>query len=439
MTAIRAILTPKRFKNTWLRAGNGEGKSFDEIRSLAMSASHHRFQSFLPRAALMLCALLVGLLIFDLFFILFPSRLPPLVQVMALRGPWGDQVRLYNGMVRRHRDRFALKGNDFTIRHHPEFPDHRVKTVAVPGMDLWLRDTQADTVEATTVFLGDSFTFGYGIPETDRFTSVIARDLQWNTLNTGVPWYGAYDAWKTLEQILQTKRPSRAVYFLYANDLSDDLQTDRNLKMGRLTPGQENILGPAQPSEQKESLTKRFRSFLSHWSTAYELCKMLTHQGDYKSITRQMVSFPTAHGQQILTPAFLFNSDHDYSLDHTEGLQRLQFNLTALHRLAKAHGVTLWVIYLPSREQVYFKSDLFNEEARRHPMDHAPASLVSHTQDALRKWATREKVAFYDLTTDLQSLREEQPLFFHYDRHFNIAGHQAVARLITNFLKRRGA
>src|SRR5690349_11271827 len=103
-------------------------------------------------------AVLLAVLVFDAFFLFFPARIPPFIQVMSLRGPWGEQIKTYNSLLRPHRGSFALRERRAAISDHPEFPDHEIRIQKVPDTDLWVRD--ADPVPPFDItFLGDSFTF----------------------------------------------------------------------------------------------------------------------------------------------------------------------------------------------------------------------------------------------------------------------------------------
>ncbi|MBI1883166.1 MAG: SGNH/GDSL hydrolase family protein [Chlamydiae bacterium] len=78
--------------------------------------------------------------------------------------------------------------------------------------------------ELRVVFLGDSFTWGYGVQEEERFSSILARKHpEWDILNFGMPGYGTDQAYLVWKMIAARYRPDIVVLTIYKNDFFDNV------------------------------------------------------------------------------------------------------------------------------------------------------------------------------------------------------------------------
>lgn len=83
-------------------------------------------------------------------------------------------------------------------------------------------------------FLGDSFTWGMGVREEQRFTNLVEKtNANWETLNFGVPGYGTDQAFLLWHRMTKRYGPDLVVLTIYQNDYSDNLHSVRS---GRAKP-----------------------------------------------------------------------------------------------------------------------------------------------------------------------------------------------------------
>jgi lysophospholipase L1-like esterase len=367
--------------------------------------------------------------LFDLFFVLFPERIPPFIQVMSLRGPWGEQISTYNGILRHHRYSFALKETRNEIRRHPEFPDHDIETRRVPSLDLWVRDSQPSPPFDAVAF-GDSFTFGYGVREDQTFVALLERMNGLNILNTGIPSLSSGQVLDMISRDFGWVKAGAYIYFLYANDISDEV----GIKRARSDVTKALPMPNPTPKETALPWPKGLTSKLSRWSVSYELLKQLLNVGDYKTYTSTSLFYNTRGGKLLLKPQFLTTADHDFSSAHAEGVQIVEDDLKEMQRTAARQHRDFFVVYVPSREQVYYTEDF---DKKLPPQEgHAPAELVTHAQAELKEFCDQKGITFFDLTPELQERRDTQPLYFNYDRHLSVAGHLAVAQILQPKIRR---
>lgn len=110
--------------------------------------------------------------------------------------------------------RFSFAGTDYVME---------VRTNSLGFRDQEGEAEAPDT--ETVVFLGDSFTFGFGVDLDQRFDEVLAQKLnetEYRLINLGTPAWGTLQATRYLLDRLQEFDPDIVVLTFCANDPSDD-------------------------------------------------------------------------------------------------------------------------------------------------------------------------------------------------------------------------
>lgn len=81
--------------------------------------------------------------------------------------------------------------------------------------------------------IGDSFTYGWGVELKDAFWGIFNKQLstlapskKW--VNTGFPSYSTGHCLKTLERLDDKNHVSKAIYFMFYNDIFDNVRSDKN-------------------------------------------------------------------------------------------------------------------------------------------------------------------------------------------------------------------
>ena len=78
------------------------------------------------------------------------------------------------------------------------------------------------------LFLGDSFTWGYGVGDHDRFTDLLERHLPgWEVFNEGVSGYGTDQELLVLEQTVDDVAPDLVGLIFCGNDTEDNSTNNR--------------------------------------------------------------------------------------------------------------------------------------------------------------------------------------------------------------------
>ncbi len=135
------------------------------------------------------------------------------------------------------------------------------------------RGHRAPAVEGDpeVIFLGDSFTFGWGLADDETFASIACRSLEISCANLGAPGTGTGQQVERLERFLQTWdwRPREVKLFLFAmtdnfsagNDLADNV--DRERRRARASEARVPERAGARPGVLERALGLR-RTLLAH-------------------------------------------------------------------------------------------------------------------------------------------------------------------------------
>lgn len=89
-----------------------------------------------------------------------------------------------------------------------------------------LRDVEPGTkTKPRILFLGDSFTWGWGIEDHERYTSLLQQKFPHHQLiNAGITGYGTLQELYLLQALQADIKPDRVVLQLYNNDFEDNLE-----------------------------------------------------------------------------------------------------------------------------------------------------------------------------------------------------------------------
>lgn len=83
-------------------------------------------------------------------------------------------------------------------------------------------------------FLGDSFTWGMGVREEERFTNLVAAaNPEWESLNFGLPGYGTDQSLLLWQHIAHRYQPDLVILTIYQNDYVDNMYV---VRYGRRKP-----------------------------------------------------------------------------------------------------------------------------------------------------------------------------------------------------------
>ena len=248
--------------------------------------------------------------------------------------------------------------------------------------------------EARVAFLGDSFTFGVWVEESETFPSLIEERLDVPVLNLGQQSFYVEQYAMVLDWLLARHAPEVIVAAIFPNDLTAEMTADDFAHFYERFGWNEY-----------ESMPWRERSM------AFGLAKLLRPRSP---MPPALDSGRTELGLMLFReagahPGYL----KDGMAAHVEQV------VTGMIERAEARGVDVIVALLPSKESTYVGDydKLFGGEY----LENEWAGYQSLAQAARQAGAV-----VVDLTDDFRAHASER-LYFEYDAHFNAAGQALTA------------
>tara|TARA_B110000858_G_scaffold107267_1_gene122680 strand:- start:4773 stop:6167 length:1395 start_codon:yes stop_codon:yes gene_type:complete len=96
---------------------------------------------------------------------------------------------------------------------------------------IGLRDSEKSLSKPEVIFIGDSFTMGWGVNQSEIFTSIVRKKLNIKTLNAGISSYGTARELEILKRV-DTSNATHLIIQYCLNDLSENQSyIDNNKKI----------------------------------------------------------------------------------------------------------------------------------------------------------------------------------------------------------------
>lgn len=247
--------------------------------------------------------------------------------------------------------------------------------------------------EGRVAFLGDSFTFGVWVEETETFPALIGKALKAPVLNLGQQSFYVEQYAMVLDWLLARHAPEVVVTAIFPNDLTAEMTADDFAHF------YERFGWDAYRSMP---LTER--------SMVYGLAKLLRPKNPAPSA---LDSGRTELGLMLFREA----GAHPGYLEQGMAVHVEQV-VTGIVEQANARGVRVVLALLPSKESTYVE-----DYERIFGGDYLENERVGY--ERLAQAAQQAGAVVVDLTGVFREHASER-LYFEYDAHFNAAG-QALA------------
>lgn len=174
------------------------------------------------RAALIVLGTVLGLVVAEVVFTLFPHLLPAPV---LLRHGWKY------GSIQETDEVFRMRyppGLDVLVKDHPDFTfSVRTRSLGFPGMGF--RDDGIDP-PVYGVVVGDSHTWGFGVEQDEMFTELLEKTTSRDFVNLARTGDSSIELLRILESFGVVLNPKVAVWAFYENDLRGSQQFETRLR-----------------------------------------------------------------------------------------------------------------------------------------------------------------------------------------------------------------
>jgi len=385
--------------------------------------------------------LLLGCLVAELFLRVFADSLLP-AEVHELAGLAGDAtprqakaqgvgVRVIRGQPIIVADepyvgRKLLPGMDVIITQ-PDY-EYRVRTIPLGTTGIGVRREDPLTDHPFAVAVGDSFTFGHGVPVESCWVEQLRGLTGQDVVNLSMPNCGPQQYTRMLSKYGVQLNPRVAFWVVFPNDASDVLV----FSQWRQSGVKQGMLTWAHQQEEKEK-----RHSQPPW------LRRLAHHLMLARLSLLYMSRPTAppafHKVKTATLDFVFFDIKEAPPEAAEvrdknsgAWELIEAALAGAQDTCVRHGITLIVVYCPDKSHTYWHL------ARRYRSRPGPVNL-GWIEDRLRAYCRQHAVRFADLTPTFQNRgKAGEQLYFRLDGHWNAAGNALAAQVLDAYLREQG-
>ena len=277
------------------------------------------------------------------------------------------------------------------------------------------------------LFLGDSFTYGFGVNYEDSIPGVIESktDNQYDIINFGVPGYSPLINLYNLKNFLTNNPKSKISKVFYILDLTDP--HDESNRWQKVSNFEQpvlkinNVIEEIEPSFFKKNFrASRYLSYLINKfirNLKYEIKNFnLKNEVDNSQSRKSFwASFTYTNMSQL-------KEDKDYNnlwindLDY--GLKNIEENLIEISKILKKYNSEFFIVIHPWKETIFYGQEAFNWED-------FSAKLCEKTQ--CKKLIN----LFPDIKNEsIENKNWATKFYFINDIHFNIFGNKVYAEKI---------
>jgi hypothetical protein len=351
-----------------------------------------RMQGLLVRLLLIAFGFAFGFIILEVGLRLFPApnRYAYLRQSLAL---WQSDDNLLMHL---------LPNLDVTFTGHPEF------RFALHTNADGLRD-DALTTPQDVVVIGDSFTFGLGVEDSEAYPARLEAISGLRVANLGWAGWNSYVYPAALRRHALTLGARVWVWAFFVNDLPESASAERF------------ITGDGQGYKEQSEAHNLPTFFMQ--SRAVEF---------FASVLRRDLLLPQDAGQpfddgnlQMYVSPYPFYQSDPANTDVQRGWQLTEIAAREIADLANAAGAQVLVVFVPAREHVYW-------DAIHTALPDFDVTQLDGVATRMGEIASANGFGYLNLLDGFHAEADDgDMLYFRTDGHWNAAGHDLAARLIA--------
>ncbi len=276
--------------------------------------------------------------------------------------------------------------------------------------------------QADIVTLGDSYTEGVGVPQNLSYPRQLANLLNRRILNLG---HGSYDSYQypiVLKRYGLTAKPKTVIVSFWCfNDFQNryfywnKANKEKAVSYRKFIDNGDMI--QYRKENRKQLYSKQLFSFIS--TRLLESYKSLWDFGAYRGIS--------INGKKISMPISKYIVGSDEEIESC--LAYLKSVLSELKQMAKKNNFRLIVLYLPMKEEVYYRFI---------------KNLPNETRQNLDWWRTPAIKAIQEMNVEvidftppfIEAAKHQKQIYHTSDVHLNLEGYSLVASTLNTYLKK---
>jgi len=268
------------------------------------------------------------------------------------------------------------------------------------------------------VFLGDSFTYGFGLDYDDSVVGIINKKIDFETINLAVPGYGSSILLYKYKKLLNSNiKPKKVFYLMDITDVYDG--SNRWTKLNDIDIPV--VIDDTFSKEISKTLTYK-KNFKISRLFAYNLNKFF--RNIRKKIKRNYwiqkdEVGPTNLGGFTYTPKQQL-SKNVWKVDYEEGLKKIHKNVRLISSLSKNIGSSFYIVIYPWAETLEYGEKYFSWQKFGVNL----CKQVGCTK-LINAFPDFEKVKN-------ENIKWKKEIYFLLDIHFNKNGNKILANKIIN-------
>jgi hypothetical protein len=311
---------------------------------------------------------------------------------------------MMHGMFKREQFKYNVSNNSHGLRQAevPLVSDHKKPRIA---------------------FMGDSFLWGIGVDDEQRYSEKVAEQSCVESLNFGVSGYGPVQYYLMLDKVIAFRPDLVVLGFTYDNEFEDNVLFERygyykpyaTLKDGKL-----EIAGYPIPNVQKFG-TRSVDLFLWDWLNESVLLKKTMELFQKEDKTR-----PKQQGLKGFNSTLLYRYPSLKPGQRKVADTAIKINkmlLQRIHAKLTQAGIPLVVVGIHSKCELYSPCTAWSSGPADVPLHSKISEIMERMTDELG-------IAFVNTFPHMQP--ED---FWKKDGHWNPQGHQKAAGIISEYLK----
>ena len=327
---------------------------------------------------------------------------------------------------------YFLSKNCQAFEHKGATPSYKVYTDE--NGNRYGKNKKKNNALSKVIFLGDSFTYGFGVNFKDSIPGIISEKIKndYEVINFAVPGYSPSMNYFKLREFLEQNislRFSKIIYLLDLTDVHDEANRWQNINSVNSPVIADQVI--EREIKKNFDLKKNFRTtrfIIYHINNYIRNAKKNIKKFFLNSETRKVDikgtywgSFThTAHDKLLINQ----NYSNHWKNDIQFGLDKINLNIKEISKLASKHNAEFYIAIHPWRETIDFGQNHFNWE--KYALNLCDMSNC------------KKLINFFDNVREFKEINPDwkTQLYFKNDLHFNKDGNRLYSeKILTEAFK----